>query len=102
MNCCPGPPASPSLLAANEIDIGRLKRAQVKGFPVPEAELVRALVETGVRRWQSGEAPDLVRPEVLRLAGWQASRTGIEGALLDPRTWRPALTWTCCAGSSST
>jgi glutamate---cysteine ligase / carboxylate-amine ligase len=54
------------------------------------AALIRALVETGVRRWQAGEAPELVRPEVLRLAGWQASRMGIEGALLDPRTWRPA------------
>ena len=54
------------------------------------AALVRALVETGVRLWQAGEAPELVRPEVLRLAGWQASRTDIEGALLDPRTWRPA------------
>jgi glutamate---cysteine ligase / carboxylate-amine ligase len=31
-----------------------------------------------------------VRPEVLRLAAWRASRSGLEGDLLDPRSWRPA------------
>jgi carboxylate-amine ligase len=35
-------------------------------------------------------APDPVRTEVLRLAGWRASRSGLEGDLLDPRGWRPA------------
>ena len=54
------------------------------------AALVRALVETSVQRWQAGEPPDPVRPEVLGLASWRASRSGVEGELVDPRTWRPA------------
>lgn len=54
------------------------------------AALVRALVETEVRAWQRGEPADPVRTEVLRLAGWRAGRSGLDGVLLDPATWRPA------------
>ncbi|WP_214368114.1 glutamate--cysteine ligase [Pseudonocardia sp. H11422] len=54
------------------------------------AALSRALVETVVRRWRAGDAPDPVRTEVLRLASWRAGRSGLEGVLLDPVTWRPA------------
>ncbi len=53
------------------------------------AMLVRALVQTGVDAWEAGEPPDPVRTEILRLAAWQAGRWGLDGALLDPATWRP-------------
>jgi carboxylate-amine ligase len=54
------------------------------------AALVRGLVETAVREWRAGEPADPVRTEVLRLAAWRAARSGTDGALLDPATWRPA------------
>ncbi|MHA6626809.1 glutamate--cysteine ligase [Pseudonocardia sichuanensis] len=52
------------------------------------AALVRGLVQTAADARDT--APDPVRTELLRLAAWRASRTGMEGELLDPRTWRPA------------
>ena len=54
------------------------------------AALTRALVETAARAWAAGEPADPVRSEVLRLASWRAARSGLDGPLLDPRTWRPA------------
>jgi carboxylate-amine ligase len=54
------------------------------------AGLVRGLVQTAADDAARGTAPDPVRTEVLRLASWRASRSGLEGDLLDPRTWRPA------------
>jgi carboxylate-amine ligase len=54
------------------------------------AALVRALVETAVRQWRAGEPPDPVRTDLLRLAAWRAGRTGLDGDLLDPGSWRPA------------
>jgi carboxylate-amine ligase len=54
------------------------------------AALARALVETAVREWRAGVAPDPVRTEVLRLASWRAARSGLAGELVDPRDWRPA------------
>jgi glutamate---cysteine ligase / carboxylate-amine ligase len=54
------------------------------------AALVRGLVETAVRDWCAGRPPDPVRTEVLRLAGWQAARSGLDGTLLDPGGWRAA------------
>ena len=54
------------------------------------AGLVRALVQTAADAAERGSAPDPVRTEVLRLAAWRASRSGLDGELLDPRTWRPA------------
>jgi carboxylate-amine ligase len=54
------------------------------------AALARALVDVGVREWRAGRAPDPVRTEVLRLAGWQAAKSGLDGVLLDPAGWRPA------------
>lgn len=53
------------------------------------AALARALVETEVRRWREGKpAPD-DRIEMLRLASWRASRSGMEDVLLHPLTGRP-------------
>ncbi|WP_035781006.1 glutamate--cysteine ligase [Arthrobacter sp. H14] len=48
------------------------------------AALVRALVETAARHWRDGRPPEEVPLPVLRHAGWQASRWGIEASLLDP------------------
>jgi carboxylate-amine ligase len=53
------------------------------------AALVRALVETAVRAWRAGVPADPVRLELLRLAAWRASRSGVDGVLLDPCSWRP-------------
>jgi carboxylate-amine ligase len=54
------------------------------------AALVLALVETEARAWQEGAAPLRMRPELLRLAAWRASRSGLDGPLVDPFTGRPA------------
>lgn len=54
------------------------------------AALARALVQTAIDAWQAGTPADPVRTEVLRLAAWQAGRAGVDGALLDTSTWRPA------------
>lgn len=54
------------------------------------AALVRGLVTTAIEAWRRGDQPDPVRTEVLRLAAWRAGRSGLDGALLDPATWRPA------------
>jgi carboxylate-amine ligase len=53
------------------------------------AALTRALVQTAVDAWRAGDQPDPVRTEVLRLAAWRAGRSGLEGDLLDPGSWRP-------------
>jgi glutamate---cysteine ligase / carboxylate-amine ligase len=53
------------------------------------AALARALVETEARRWRAGEAVPSHRIELLRLASWRASRSGLEGDLLNPHTGRP-------------
>jgi carboxylate-amine ligase len=53
------------------------------------AALARGLVETAAREWQAGEPPLPVRTEVLRLASWRASRSGLEGELVHPLTARP-------------
>ncbi|MFB7597784.1 glutamate--cysteine ligase [Streptomyces sp. NPDC056160] len=52
------------------------------------ATLARALVETAAREWRAGgEAADH-SVSLLRLAAWQAARTGPGGELLHPRTMR--------------
>lgn len=54
------------------------------------ATLVRGLVETAARQWRAGEPPAGHPAAVLRMAAWQAGRSGLEHQLLDPRTMRPA------------
>ncbi|MFD5189369.1 glutamate--cysteine ligase [Streptomyces sp. NPDC058357] len=53
------------------------------------ATLVRGLVETAAREWRAGEAPERAAVSVLRMAAWQAGRSGLEGKLLHPLTMRP-------------
>ena len=53
------------------------------------AALVRGLVETAAREWRAGEPPRPVRLELLRLATWRASRSGLTGDLVHPVTGRP-------------
>jgi glutamate---cysteine ligase / carboxylate-amine ligase len=47
------------------------------------AALARALVDTAVRQSRDGVAPMPVRPELIRLATWRASRSGLSGVLVD-------------------
>lgn len=53
------------------------------------ASLARGLVETAARSWHAGESPDAVGVGLLRMAAWQAGRSGLEGHLLHPATMRP-------------
>ena len=53
------------------------------------AALARALVETEARGARAGQAAPPTRTEVLRLAAWRASRSGLEDDLLNPVTGRP-------------
>ena len=48
------------------------------------AAIVRALVEQAARDWQAGIRAPRVPAAQLRLAGWQASVSGVEGQLLHP------------------
>jgi carboxylate-amine ligase len=52
------------------------------------AGLVRALARAGHAEWSAGRPVEPVRPELLRAAKWQASRFGLEGALIDVQTRR--------------
>lgn len=56
---------------------------------VTVALIVRALVEAAVAEWRAGVEPDDVPTSLLRLASWRASRSGLDGDLLDPRTGTP-------------
>ena len=53
------------------------------------AALCRALVDTEARSWQAGADVPGQRTEMLRLAAWRASRSGLDNALLDPRSGQP-------------
>jgi glutamate---cysteine ligase / carboxylate-amine ligase len=53
------------------------------------AGLARALVETEARAWRDGRPARCLRAELLRLASWRASRSGLDGALLSPLTDLP-------------
>ena len=53
------------------------------------AGLCRALVDTEARRWRAGADVPWQRTEMLRLAAWRASRSGLDDILLDPRTGQP-------------
>lgn len=53
------------------------------------AALCRGLVETAAREAAAGAPPSEARVMLLRAATWQASRTGMAGALLSPTTFRP-------------
>jgi len=53
------------------------------------AALARALVETEARHWRAGLPVPAQRVEVLRLATWRASRSGLDDVLLSPRTGQP-------------
>jgi glutamate---cysteine ligase / carboxylate-amine ligase len=53
------------------------------------AALARALVETEARRWQEGSPARGWRTELLRLAAWRASRSGMDDVLLNPVTGLP-------------
>jgi carboxylate-amine ligase len=53
------------------------------------AALARALVETEAQGWRQGRTPLRRRGELLRLAAWRASRSGLSDALVSPLTGRP-------------
>ncbi|WNV77751.1 glutamate--cysteine ligase [Geodermatophilus sp. DSM 44513] len=60
------------------------------GDAVTLAGLVRGLVETAAGEWRAGRPAPAVRSEVVRMAGWRASRSGLTGDLVHPATGRPA------------
>jgi carboxylate-amine ligase len=53
------------------------------------AALARALAETEARRWRAGSPIPAHRIEMLRLAAWRASRSGLDDVLLNPHTGLP-------------
>jgi hypothetical protein len=53
------------------------------------AALARALVETEARAAREGHAAPPTRTELLRLAAWRASRSGLDDDLLNPVTGLP-------------
>jgi carboxylate-amine ligase len=53
------------------------------------AALARALVETEARSWRDRRPAPNQRVELLRLAAWRASRSGLDEVLLDPVTSLP-------------
>jgi carboxylate-amine ligase len=53
------------------------------------AALARALVETETRQWRQGKPVRQVRAELLRLAAWRASRSGLHDMLIHPVTGLP-------------
>jgi carboxylate-amine ligase len=53
------------------------------------AALARALVETEARAARAGKPAPYPRTELLRLAAWRASRSGLDDVLLHPVTGRP-------------
>ncbi|MFE2294686.1 glutamate--cysteine ligase [Streptomyces sp. NPDC059452] len=53
------------------------------------ATLARALVETAAREWRAGVEPLGTPVALLRVASWQAARSGLEDRLIHPRTLRP-------------
>ncbi|MFF5259299.1 glutamate--cysteine ligase [Actinomadura viridis] len=56
------------------------------GDTVLLAALARALVEVAARDWRAGRAPDSVRTDLLRMAMWRASRSGMDEDLVHPVT----------------
>jgi glutamate---cysteine ligase / carboxylate-amine ligase len=54
------------------------------------AALARALVETEARAAREGRPASCPRTELLRLAAWRASRSGLDDVLLSPDTFVPA------------
>ncbi|MGW2639965.1 glutamate--cysteine ligase 2 [Streptomyces sp. NPDC001348] len=57
--------------------------------PVLIATLARGLVETAACDWRAGREAAEHSVSLLRLATWQASRSGLSGELLHPGTLRP-------------
>ncbi|HEX2804749.1 MAG TPA: glutamate--cysteine ligase [Kineosporiaceae bacterium] len=53
------------------------------------AALAAALVETAVQEWKRGVEPITARTELIRLATWRASRSGLDGELVDVLARRP-------------
>lgn len=53
------------------------------------ATLARGLVETAAREWRAGREAADHSVSLLRLAAWQAARSGMTGDLLHPETMRP-------------
>jgi carboxylate-amine ligase len=53
------------------------------------AAMVRGLVETAATEWHAGKPPPQAPIELLRLANWRASKSGLSGDLVHPVTFRP-------------
>lgn len=53
------------------------------------AGLVRGLAKTCLGQWRNGDATPAVRPQIVRVASWQAARYGTGADLIDPFAARP-------------
>jgi carboxylate-amine ligase len=53
------------------------------------AVVTRALICTAAAEWAAKVPADPVAASILRLASWRASKSGLAGTLLDPRTHTP-------------
>jgi carboxylate-amine ligase len=60
------------------------------GTTVVIAAIVRALVDTAVREWRSGDGIPDVPACTVRLANWRAALEGLHGELVDPLSWEAA------------
>lgn len=56
------------------------------GHTVLVAGLVRAMVVTAADAWRADVPPDAIRTDLLRLATWRASRSGLRDDLVHPLT----------------
>lgn len=63
------------------------------GDAVLIAGLCRAMVHTAAQEWRAGRAAPAVPSSLIRMATWQAARSGATGDLLDPLTCTPRPAW---------
>ena len=82
----PSPSLSPSLSQGPAVEVRVADAALDVDGAVLVAALARGLVDTAAREWRQGRPAPVIRPELVRLATWRASRSGLSGVLVDVAT----------------
>lgn len=77
------------LAGASSIEIRVADVSADTSVAVLIAALSRALVETAAQQWAAGERAPVASSTMVELATWRASKSGLQGELLDPKDWRP-------------